>query len=87
LYLEIITALLRRYLARAYVLSSLLAAPSHLIVASHSEIAEKVKWYMGIVVEPKEVKKARYINKGKLFRSNERLVSPKLLNAGKYEPV
>jgi hypothetical protein len=39
-----------------YVSLSHFAHSPHLIVAEQSETAEMVKWYMGIVVEPKEEK-------------------------------
>lgn len=66
LYLETINAAL----PSAYVCTVVATAiPPHSIVAVQSETAEKVEWYMGIVVEPKEVEKARYINKRKVFRS------------------
>jgi hypothetical protein len=73
LYLETITAAPLRRLARVYVPSSHPAVPPHSIVTLQSETAGKAKWYMGIVVEPKEVVKARYINtkKGIPFPKNE----------------
>ena len=42
---------------------------------------------MGIVVEPKEVEKQGISTKERYIARKERMVSPELLNAGKYETV
>ena len=88
MYFQTVAASLLRRLARMYVPSSQPVISSHLIVALQSETAGKVKWYMGIVVEPNEEEKSKvYQQRERCFVPKERMVSPELLNAGKYDKV